>query len=278
MTALSSEPAEAFVSRHPAYSVEPWQVRETYLDQDLLARSESIFALSNGHIGLRGNLDEGDPHGMPGTYLNSFYELRPLPYAEGGYGYPESGQTIVNVTNGKLIRLLVDDEPFDVQDGGCGGTNGCSTCAPACCTGRWSGCPRPGGRSGCARPGWCRSPSGRSPRSSTRSTPVDAPVRLIVQSELVANEKLPARASDPRVVGGAGRRRSWPRSSCDAPPAALLVHRTGAAACAWPPPWTTSWTGPPGLRLDDRGGDRTWARTTVACRLAARASGCAWSS
>jgi alpha,alpha-trehalose phosphorylase len=101
----------------PHYPVEPWCVSETRLDLDLLAQSESVFALSNGHIGLRGNLDEGDPHGLPGTYLNSFYELRPLPYAEAGYGYPESGQTIVNVTDGKPIRLLVDDEPFDIRYG-----------------------------------------------------------------------------------------------------------------------------------------------------------------
>ena len=76
-----------------------------------------MFALANGHIGLRGNLDEGEPHGLPGTYLNGFYEARPLPYAEAGYGYPEAGQTVVNVTNGKIIRLLVDDEPFDVRFG-----------------------------------------------------------------------------------------------------------------------------------------------------------------
>jgi Glycosyl hydrolase family 65, N-terminal domain len=48
-----------------------------------------VFALANGHIGLRGNLDEGEPSGLPGTYLNGFYELRPLPYAEPGYGDPE---------------------------------------------------------------------------------------------------------------------------------------------------------------------------------------------
>ena len=70
----------------PQFPVEPWSVRENRLDLDLMAQSESVFALSNGHIGLRGNLDEGDPHGIPGTYLNSFYELRPLPYAEAGYG------------------------------------------------------------------------------------------------------------------------------------------------------------------------------------------------
>ncbi|MDT4987417.1 MAG: alpha,alpha-trehalose phosphorylase, partial [Micromonosporaceae bacterium] len=101
----------------PAFPAEPWAVREVGLDLNVLAQTESIFALSNGHIGLRGNLDEGDPHGMPGTYLNSFYELRALPYAEAGYGYPESGQTLVNVTNGKLMRLLVDDEPLDIRYG-----------------------------------------------------------------------------------------------------------------------------------------------------------------
>ena len=92
------------------YPVEPWCVRETELNLDLLAQSESLFALANGHIGLRANLDEGEPYGLPGTYLNGFHEVRPLPYAESGYGDPEAGQSVVNVTNGKIVRLLVDDE------------------------------------------------------------------------------------------------------------------------------------------------------------------------
>ncbi|MEA2332493.1 MAG: alpha,alpha-trehalose phosphorylase [Thermoleophilaceae bacterium] len=101
----------------PSDELHPWEIRESELDLELLAQRESVFALSNGHIGLRGTLDEGEPHGMPGTYLNGVYETRPLPYAEAGYGFPEDGQTVVNVTNGKLIRLLVDDEPFDVRYG-----------------------------------------------------------------------------------------------------------------------------------------------------------------
>ena len=88
---------------HPAFRVEPWCLRATDLDVAVLAQTESLFALANGHIGWRGNLDEGEPHGLPGSYLNDVYELRPLPYAEPGYGYPEAGQTVVNVTNGKLI-------------------------------------------------------------------------------------------------------------------------------------------------------------------------------
>ncbi|MET9381730.1 glycosyl hydrolase family 65 protein [Streptomyces sp. NPDC002928] len=102
---------------HRSYTVEPWAVRETDLNLDVLAQSESVFALSNGHVGWRGNLDEGEPHGLPGSYLNGVHELHPLPYAEAGYGYPESGQTVINVTNGKVLRLLVDDEPFDLRYG-----------------------------------------------------------------------------------------------------------------------------------------------------------------
>ena len=100
-----------------AFAVEPWVLRETYLDPELLAQSESLFALANGYVGWRGNLEEGEPHGLPGSYLNGVYEVRPLPYAEIAYGYPETGQSVINVTNGKLIRLFVDDEPFDVRYG-----------------------------------------------------------------------------------------------------------------------------------------------------------------
>ncbi|MDX6677092.1 MAG: alpha,alpha-trehalose phosphorylase [Solirubrobacteraceae bacterium] len=99
------------------YEVEAWSIPERRLQLDLLPQSESVFALSNGHVGLRGNLDEGEPAGNAGTYLNGFYESRPLPYAETAYGNPESGETMINVTNGKIMRLLVDDEPFDLRYG-----------------------------------------------------------------------------------------------------------------------------------------------------------------
>jgi alpha,alpha-trehalose phosphorylase len=48
-----------------------------------------LFALSNDHIGWRGNLDEGGPYGLPGSYVNGVYESRSFSYAEAGYGHPE---------------------------------------------------------------------------------------------------------------------------------------------------------------------------------------------
>lgn len=184
---------------HAAFTVEDWSVRERGLQLDTLAQSESLFALSNGHIGLRGNFDEGEPYGLPGTYLNSFYELRPLPYAEGGYAYPESGQTVINVTNGKLIRLLVDDEPFDVRYGEIGDHERELDL-----------------RNGVLRRSvhWT-TPAGRTVKiSSVRLVsftqraiaaisyevePLDDTVRIVLQSELVANEALPPQSKDPRV-------------------------------------------------------------------------------
>lgn len=77
---------------HPGFTVEPWCLRATDLELEVPAQAESVFALANGHIGWRGNLDEGEPHGLPDCYLNGVYELRPLPYAEAGYGYRSPGR------------------------------------------------------------------------------------------------------------------------------------------------------------------------------------------
>jgi alpha,alpha-trehalose phosphorylase len=185
---------------HPAFVTEPWFLRETRLDLDVLAQTESVFALSNGHIGWRGNLDEGEPHGLPGSYLNGFFEIRPLPYAERGYGYPESGQTIINVTNGKLIRLLVNDEPFDVRYGNLRSHERCLDFR-AGVLGRRTEWVSP---AGCA----VKVTSTRMVSLTQRSIAaicyeveaVDQTTRIVVQSELVANEQLPAPGGDPRAA------------------------------------------------------------------------------
>ena len=182
------------------FAVEPWLVRERELRDELLPQSESILALSNGHIGLRGNLDEGEPAGAPGTFLNAFFEERPLPYAEAGYGYPEEGQTLINVTNGKVIRLLVDDEPFDVRYGRLVRHERVLDL-----------------RDGVLRREveWV-SPAGQGVRvRSTRLVsfvqrsiaaihyevePLEAGARIVVQSELVTNEPVPGESDDPRAA------------------------------------------------------------------------------
>ncbi|MGH3774451.1 MAG: glycoside hydrolase family 65 protein [Pseudonocardiaceae bacterium] len=182
------------------FAVEPWVVRESELNLTAMGQTESIFALANGHIGLRGNLDEGDPHALPGSYLNSFYELRPLPYAEGGYGYPESGQTMINVTNGKLIRLLVDDEPLDVRYGELRSHERVLDLRAGTLTRRmeWVS---PAGKAVWVRSERLVSLAQRAVVAINYEVePVDVPVRLVLQSELFTNEQLPPTTDDPRVA------------------------------------------------------------------------------
>ncbi|QOC93973.1 glycoside hydrolase family 65 protein [Micromonospora craniellae] len=252
--------------RERAYPVEPWHVRETRLDMDVLAQSESVFALSNGHVGLRGNLDEGEPHGLPGTYLNSFYELRPLPYAEAGFGFPESGQTIVNVTNGKLIRLLVDDEPLDVRYG--------ELLAHERVLDMRAGTLH--------RSLHWRSPAGREVRVNTtrlvsfRQRSVAAiryevevadgkPLRLIVQSELVANETLPPQSRDPRVAAvlESPLEAEEELTTSDG---GLLIHRTKVSGLRVAAAMEHEIESPARTTVESEGYE-DWVRTTVGCVL-----------
>lgn len=65
-------------------------------------RAETVFALSNGYLGVRGTYDEGRPTLAPGTFVNGFHETVPLPYAEPAFGLARTGQTIVNVPDATL--------------------------------------------------------------------------------------------------------------------------------------------------------------------------------
>jgi alpha,alpha-trehalose phosphorylase len=180
------------------YRVEPWGLRETSLDLNSLAQSESLFALSNGNIGWRGNLDEGEPHGLHGSYLNGVHELRPLPYAEVGFGYPEQDQVAINVTDGKIIRLLVDDEPFGVRYGELVSHERFLDFRAGVLvrTVEWA---TPAGKR-------VRINSTRLVSLAQRSIAVisyeveaiDQPLHLVLQSELVTNEPAPPATNDPR--------------------------------------------------------------------------------
>jgi alpha,alpha-trehalose phosphorylase len=214
--------------KQSAYGTEPWRLVEQRLDLSLLAQSESIFALSNGHIGLRGNLDEGDPHGLPGSYLNSVYEVRPLPYAEAGYGFPDDGQTVINVTNGKIIRLLVDDEPFDIRYGTLHSHERILDLRAGTLTRQveWSS---PAGARIKVTSVRIVSLTQRAVAAISYTVePVDSRLRLVLQSELVANEELPAAGKDPRLSAILQSPLvSEAHESYDGTPSrALLVHKT----------------------------------------------------
>ncbi len=94
------------------YPLDPWRWVEKQFYPRFLAQMETLFATANGYLGMRGVCEEGTPVCQNGTFINGFYETWPIVYAEEAYGFAKTGQTIVNVTDSKIIKLYVDDEPF----------------------------------------------------------------------------------------------------------------------------------------------------------------------
>jgi len=98
------------------YPADEWNVIEKGFHPEFLAQLETMLALGNGYLGMRGCPEEGGPNAENGTLINGFYETRPIVYGEEAYGFARTGQTICNVTDSKIIKLFVDDEPFWLPD------------------------------------------------------------------------------------------------------------------------------------------------------------------
>jgi alpha,alpha-trehalose phosphorylase len=98
------------------YPPDEWGLVEKCFRPEFAAQMESVMALANGYLGMRGVHEEGGSAVQNGTFVNGFYETWPIVYGEEAYGFARDGQTILNVTDSKIIRLFVDDEPFWLPD------------------------------------------------------------------------------------------------------------------------------------------------------------------
>ena len=110
-----------YANAKPIYPYTDWEVIEDAFKVENNYRNETVFAVGNGYLGMRGTFEEGYS-GPPGTsvdatYLNGFYESEIIRYPEIAYGFAEKTQTMLNVTNGKIIRLFLENEPFDLLTG-----------------------------------------------------------------------------------------------------------------------------------------------------------------
>jgi alpha,alpha-trehalose phosphorylase len=99
------------------YPADEWNIIEKKFNPEFLAQLETMLALGNGYLGMRGCPEEGGPNAENSTLINGFYETRPIVYPEDAYGFAKTGQTIFSVTDSKTIKLFVDDEPFWLPNG-----------------------------------------------------------------------------------------------------------------------------------------------------------------
>ncbi|CAN5339405.1 glycosyl hydrolase family 65 protein [soil metagenome] len=114
MTPLISDPLDRY-----RFPVDEWALTESSFDAHNQGHTETLFAVGNGYLGIRGNAEGGYGGHSNGTFINGFHDTWTIRHAEEAYGFARVGQTIVNVPDAKLIRLYVDDEPFILAEADC---------------------------------------------------------------------------------------------------------------------------------------------------------------
>ncbi len=92
-------------------AADPWRLRQTVFDPALEARDETLFALANGALGVRGGFEEDDS-ASDGSFLAAVFEKNPIHYHERFRGFARSTDTRVPVAEGKRIRVWLGDEPL----------------------------------------------------------------------------------------------------------------------------------------------------------------------
>lgn len=90
------------------------------IDNPSLLVDETLFSTANGYIGVRANFEEGYGDAMDtirGTYINGFYDVVDITYGEKAYGFPTTGQKILNNIDGQTIQIYVDGDCFSIFSG-----------------------------------------------------------------------------------------------------------------------------------------------------------------
>jgi len=72
------------------YPADEWNVVEKRFHPEFLVQLETMMALGNGYVGMRGCPEEGGPNAENSTLINGFYETWPIVYGEDAYGFAKN--------------------------------------------------------------------------------------------------------------------------------------------------------------------------------------------
>ncbi|SDJ98076.1 glycoside hydrolase family 65 protein [Sediminibacillus albus] len=97
-----------------------WKISKGSLDEKSLLLNESLFALGNGYLGVRGNFEEGYQQGnnsIRGTYINAFHDETEISYGEKLHAFPDTQQKLVNIIDSQDVTIFIDGELFSLFSG-----------------------------------------------------------------------------------------------------------------------------------------------------------------
>lgn len=107
--------------RTSKFPEEPWHVTETTPRPGRSRYWETLFALSNGLLGMRGSHEEEDPvigkHSYPGMFVNGVYGYQPYRHVASFPGFPDRLHVMLNLVDWRVINLTVDGDRFSLFSG-----------------------------------------------------------------------------------------------------------------------------------------------------------------
>ncbi|MDP4119232.1 MAG: beta-phosphoglucomutase [Bacillota bacterium] len=104
-----------------SFKVNPYRVYEKEIKLRDINHVESIFALGNGYMGMRGVYEETDllteKIEKPGMYINGVFDKEKISHAAFFNGFSTHDQFTVNLIDWRFISLYIDAEKVSMTEG-----------------------------------------------------------------------------------------------------------------------------------------------------------------
>ncbi|WP_285241052.1 glycosyl hydrolase family 65 protein [Pseudarthrobacter sp. MEB009] len=94
----------------------PWQLVETRHEQGSAGTLETLFALGNGHLGIRGAHWAPADADLPGSFINGLHEIWDIKHAENAFGFARTGQRIVYIPDANNFTVVIDGEALSLAE------------------------------------------------------------------------------------------------------------------------------------------------------------------
>ncbi|HKS01245.1 MAG TPA: glycoside hydrolase family 65 protein, partial [Arthrobacter sp.] len=95
---------------------DPWKLVETSHSPGDAGTLETLFALGNGHLGVRGAHWGAADAELPGSFINGFHEIWDIKHAENAYGFARTGQRILYIPDANNFTVIIDGETLSLAE------------------------------------------------------------------------------------------------------------------------------------------------------------------
>lgn len=102
-----------------SYEIDEEAFTEKEIDCEDTGHMESVFALGNGYLGLRGTYDERDEliKETSGMYINGIFETEPIVHPWPCKGFAKNEEYTVNLCDWRIIEVYIDGEKACFSNG-----------------------------------------------------------------------------------------------------------------------------------------------------------------